>query len=184
AGPLSPATLPLGADDPATEILFAADPAVAIGAPADGTQVWRIVGNSRQTEALRLDGCDLQVINRVGWDGTIRPPEPGELGWKEVVRVNPHEDVVVALRPVAPALPFKIGDSVRLLDPTRPAGVRIGSTPVSPFDGRPALVVNQLVNLGWEYRWHSQLGGHRDLGTSRPLVLRVSPKAPTGLTAT
>ncbi|MER7440936.1 fibronectin type III domain-containing protein [Micromonospora avicenniae] len=184
AGPLSPATLPLGPDDPATEILFAADPAVPIGAPADGTQVWRIVGNSRQTEALRLDGCDLQVINRVGWDGTIRPPAPGELGWKEVIRVNPREDVVVALRPVAPTLPFKIGDSVRLLDPTRPAGTRTGSTPVSPFDGRPALVVNQLVNLGWEYRWHSQLGGHRDLGANRPLVLRVSPKAPTGLTAT
>ncbi|TDC25606.1 hypothetical protein E1211_30810, partial [Micromonospora sp. 15K316] len=184
AGPLSPGTLPLGPEDPATEILFAADPAVPIGAPADGTQLWRIVGGSRQTEALRLDGCDLQVVNRVGWDGTIRHPDPGELGWKEVVRVNPREDLVVALRPVAPTLPFKIGDSVRLLDPTRPAGARTGSTPVSPFDGRPALVVNQLVNLGWEYRWHSQLGSHRDLGMNRPLVLRVSPKAPTGLTAT
>ncbi|MEU5561756.1 hypothetical protein [Micromonospora musae] len=184
AGPLSPATLPLGPDDPATEILFAADPAVPIGAPADGTQLWRIMGSSRQTEALRLDGCDLQIVNRVGWDGTIRPPEPGELGWKEVVRVNPREDLVVALRAVAPTLPFKIGDSVRLLDPTQPAGTRTGSTPVSPFDGRPAVVVNQLVNLGWEYRWHSQLGSRRDLGMNRPLVLRVSPKAPTGLTAT
>ncbi|MFC3505140.1 hypothetical protein ACFOOK_29850 [Micromonospora krabiensis] len=184
AGPLSPTTLPLGPTDPATEILFAADPAVPIGAPADGTQVWRIVGNSRQTEALRLAGCDLQVVNRVGWDGTIRPPHGGELGWKEVVRVNPREDLVVALRPVAPTLPFKIGDSVRLLDPTRPAGTRTGSTPVSPLDGRPALVVNQLVNLGWEYRWHSQHAGRRDQGMSRPLVLRVSPKAPTGLTAT
>ncbi|MFI6266791.1 hypothetical protein [Micromonospora sp. NPDC051006] len=184
AGPLTPATLPLGTTDPATEILFAADPAVPVGAPADGTQLWRIVGNSRQTEPIRLDGCDLQVVNRVGWDGTIRPPDGGELGWKEVVRVNPREDVIVALRPVAPVLPFKIGDSVRLLDPSRPAGARTGSTPVSPVDGRPALVVNQLVNLGWEYRWHTQLAGHRDLGMSRPLVLRVSPRAPTGLTAT
>ncbi|MGC4860283.1 hypothetical protein [Micromonospora sp. DT41] len=184
AGPLTSATLPLGATDPVTEVLFAADPAVPVGAPTDGTQVWRISGNVRQSEALRFGGCDVQVVNRAGWDGTLRPPHGAELGWKEIVRVHPREDVVVALRPVAPALPFKLGDSVRLLDPGRPAGARTGSTPVSPADGRPAVVVNQLVNMGWEYRWHSQLAGHRDLGMTRPLVLRVTPRAPTGLTAT
>ncbi|MBY8871082.1 hypothetical protein K7640_04390 [Micromonospora sp. PLK6-60] len=184
AGPLTPATLPLGPTDPATEVLVVADPAAGPGEPGDGTQLWRISGNSRQTEAVHLAGCDVQVVNRVGWDGTTRAPEPAELGWKETLRVNPREDVVVALRPVVPALPFKIGDSVRLLDPTRPAGARTGATPISPVDGRPATVTNQLVNLGWEYRWQSQSGSHRDQGMSRPLVLRVSPKAPTGLTAT
>ncbi len=183
-GPLAPAVLPLGPADPATEVVHVSDPATPVGAPADGTQLWRIRGAGRQTQAIRLDGVDLQLVNRVGWDGTLRPPEDNELGWKQVVRVNPREDVVVALRPVPPPLPFKIGDSVRLLDPGRPAGARTGSTPVSPVDGRPALVVNQLANLGWEYRWHSQLAGHRDQGMSRPLVLRVAPKAPTGLTAT
>jgi FtsP/CotA-like multicopper oxidase with cupredoxin domain len=184
AGPLGPATLPLGPADPATEIILAADPTVPVGAPADGTQLWRISGHGRQTQPVHLAGCDVQVVNRVGWDGAVRPPEPNELGWKETVRVNPREDVIVALRPVPPTLPFKISDSVRLLDPIRPAGTRTGATPLSPVDGRPAVVVNQLVNLGWEYRWHSQLGGHRDQGMSRPLVLRVSPRAPTGLTAT
>ncbi|RKN49229.1 hypothetical protein [Micromonospora endolithica] len=184
AGPLSPAALPLGPTDPATEVVHVSDPALPVGAPADGTQVWRIRGDGRQTQPIRLDGCDLQLVNRVGWDGTLRPPRPNELGWKQVIRVDPREDVVVALRPVPPTLPFKIGNSVRLLDPTRPAGARSGSTPVSPVDGRPAQVVNQLVNLGWEYRWHTQLAGHRDLGMSRPLVLRVAPNAPTGLTAT
>ncbi|MCP6756372.1 multicopper oxidase domain-containing protein, partial [Klebsiella pneumoniae] len=87
-------------------------------------------GNTPQTHPVHVGGCDVQVVNRVGWNGAIRPPEPNELGWKETVRVNPREDVIVALRPVAPALPFKIGDSVRLLDPTRPAGARIGSTAV------------------------------------------------------
>ncbi|MER7456051.1 hypothetical protein [Micromonospora sp. NPDC126480] len=182
-GPLAPVALPLGPTDPATEVVHVSDPATPVGAPTDGTQLWRIRGASRQTQPIRLDGVDLQLVNRAGWDGTLRPPEPNELGWKQVVRVNPREDVVVALRPVAPPLPFKIGDSVRLLDPDRPAGARTGATPVSPVDGRPALVVNQLANLGWEYRWHSQLAGHRDQGMSRPLVLRVAPKAPTGLTA-
>jgi FtsP/CotA-like multicopper oxidase with cupredoxin domain len=184
AGPLAPGVLPLGPADPATEVLSATDPTTPVGGPGDGTQLWRVVGDAAQTQVLHLAGVDVQVVNRVGWDGEVRPPDGGELGWKETVRVNPREDVVLALRPVPPPLPFKIGDSVRLLDPARPAGVRLDATPVSPVDGRPAAVVNQLVNLGWEYRWQSQAAGWRDQGMSRPLVLRVSPRAPTGLTAT
>ncbi|WP_434743291.1 multicopper oxidase domain-containing protein [Micromonospora sp. SH-82] len=183
AGPLNPAIVPLGPTDPATEILYAGDPASPVGGPDDGTQLWRIVGTDRITHPLHLTGCDLQVVNRVGWDGTLRPPHPAELGWKDTVRVNPREDVVVALRPVAPVLPFTLGDSVRLLDPLLPAGDRTGGTGTSPFDGGPARVVNQVVNLGWEYRWQSTLAGHRDQGMTRPLVLRVSPRAPSGLTA-
>ncbi|MEV4769690.1 fibronectin type III domain-containing protein [Micromonospora humida] len=184
AGPLGPVTLPLGPTDPATEILVAADPTVGPADPADGIQVWRISGTGRQTHPVRFDGCDVQVVNRIGGDGTLRAPDGGERGWKQTVRVNPAEDVVVALRPEVPPLPFKVGDSLRLLDPTRPAGVRLDTTPVSPCDGRPAIVVNQQVNLGWEFRWVSGAAGLRDLGMSRPLVLRVSPRAPTGLTAT
>ncbi|MFJ8685176.1 hypothetical protein [Micromonospora wenchangensis] len=184
AGPLGPVTLPLGPTDPATEILVAADPTVGPADPADGIQLWRISGTGRQTHPVRFDGCDVQVVNRIGGDGTVRAPDGGERGWKQTVRVNPAEDVVVALRPEVPPLPFKVADSLRLLDPTRPAGVRLDATPVSPCDGRPTIVVNQQVNLGWEFRWSSGAAGLRDLGMSRPLVLRVSPRAPTGLTAT
>ncbi len=179
-GPRGAATLPLGSTDPATEVVYASDPALAVGTPGDGSQLWRVRGCGRQSHPVRFDGLDVQVIGRVGRDGRIRPPHPGELGWKQVVRVDPGEDVLLALRPEAPPLPFKIGDSVRLLDPTRPADTRLDSTPVSPVDGRPASVVNQLVNLGWEYRWGSAAAGHRDLGMSRPLVVRVSPRAPAG----
>ncbi|MEU1885701.1 hypothetical protein ABZ491_09515 [Micromonospora rifamycinica] len=184
AGPLGPRTLPLGPADPATEILVAADPTVGAGEAADGIELWRIRGTGRQTHPVRFDGCDVQVVNRTGGDGTVRPPDGGERGWKQTVRVNPAEDVVVALRPEVPPLPFKVADSLRLLDPTRPPGVRLDATPVSPCDGQPATVVNQPVNLGWEFRWSSGAAGLRDLGMSRPLVLRVSPRAPTGLTAT
>ena len=61
----------------------------------------------------------------MGWDGAIRPPDANELGWKETVRMNPLEDCIVALRPVAPTLPFKVADSIRLLDPTMPEGTTI-----------------------------------------------------------
>ncbi|MFV2100294.1 hypothetical protein [Micromonospora sp. LOL_024] len=183
AGPLHGGAIPLGPADPPTEVLHVCDPAVAVGAPGDGSQLWRVRGAGRQSHPVRFDGLDVQVVGRVGRDGTIRPPHPGELGWKQIVRVDPGEDVLLALRPEAPVLPFKIGDSVRLLDPSRPAGTRLGSTPVSPVDGRPAAGVNQLVNLGWEYGWSSGAAGHRDQGMYRPLVVRVSPRAPTGLTA-
>ncbi len=63
------------------------------------------------------------MINRVGWDGAIRPPDPNELGWKETVRMNPLEDAIVALRPVAPTgLPFAVPNSIRLLDLTQADG--------------------------------------------------------------
>ena len=48
--------------------------------------------------------------------------DANELGWKDTVRMNPLEDVIVAFRAVAPKLPFGIPDSVRLLDPAMPAG--------------------------------------------------------------
>ena len=184
AGPLGPVTLPLGPTEPATEILVAADPTAGADEPADGIQLWRLSGTGRQTHPVRFDGCDVQVVHRIGGDGTVRAPDGGELGWKQTVRVNPAEELVVALRPEVPPLPFKVADSLRLLDPTRPAGVRLDAAPVSPWDGRPATVVNQPVNLGWEFRWSSAAAGLRDLGMSRPLMLRVSPRAPTGLTAT
>ena len=53
---------------------------------------------------------NVQVINRVGWDGFIRAPDPDELGWKETVRVSPLEDTIVALRPVAVTVPFAVPD--------------------------------------------------------------------------
>ena len=61
---------------------------------------------------------NVQVINRVGWDGAISPPDPNELGWKETVRMNPLEDIIVALRPIIPNLPLDLPNSIRLLDPT------------------------------------------------------------------
>jgi len=32
----------------------------------------------------------------------VKAPDPTELGWKDTVRMNPLEDIVVALRPIRP----------------------------------------------------------------------------------
>ena len=74
------------------------------------------------THPIHFHLYDVQVINRVGWDGIIRPPDANELGWKDTVRISPLEDTIVALRPVRPVLPWDLPNSVRLLNPAMPEG--------------------------------------------------------------
>ena len=81
----------------------------AIGEAADGTQIWKITHNGVDTHAIHFHMFHVQLINRVGWDGAIRKPDANELGWKDTVRMNPLEDVFVALRPIIPQLPGGLG---------------------------------------------------------------------------
>ncbi len=94
--------------------------------------------------------------------------------------MNPLEDAIVALRPVSPSLPFKIGDSIRLYDPTMPEGSTFPS--LDPVTGNPITVTNEPFNFGWEYVWHCHLLGHEENDMMRPMVFEVSPAAPTTLT--
>ena len=178
-------TLPFGFVDPATEFIkdsgTTGSHLVTLG---DGTQIWKITHNGVDTHAIHFHLFNVQLINRVGWDGAIRPPDANELGWKETVKMNPLEDCIVAFRAVSPSLPFKIGDSVRLLDPTRPPGTTTQFSGFDPVTGNPVVVENTLQNFGWEYVWHCHLLGHEENDMMRPMVFEVSPAAPTTLTAT
>ena len=168
-------TIPLGYIDPATENItdsVTAGPVIA----ADGTQIWKITHNGVDTHAIHFHLFNVQVINRVGWDGAIRPPDANELGWKETVIMNPLEDCIVALRPTAPYLPFKIGDSIRPLEPTEPVGSQIVVR--DPTTGNLITISNALTNFGWEYVWHCHLLGHEENDMMRPMVFQVSPAAP------
>jgi FtsP/CotA-like multicopper oxidase with cupredoxin domain len=174
-------TIPLGYLDPATEYLLdSVTPGPVVS--SDGTQIWKITHNGVDTHAIHFHLFNVQVINRVGWDGAVRPPDANELGWKETVRMNPLEDCIVALRPVAPSLPFKIGDSIRLLDPTQPAGATLSVT--DPKTGNATTVLNTMTDFGWEYVWHCHLLGHEENDMMRPMVFEAAPAAPTTLTAT
>ncbi len=70
--------------------------------PGDGTQIWKITHNGVDTHPIHVHLFNVQLINRVAWDGALLPPDPNELGWKETFRVNPLEDTIVALRPTTP----------------------------------------------------------------------------------
>ncbi len=175
-------TIPFGYIDPPTELIPTSDPMAQIGTLADGTQIWKITHNGVDTHAIHFHMFNVQVINRVGWDGAVRPPDANEVGWKETIRTNPLEDIIVALRPIVPILPFKIGNSVRLLDVTRPEGSTMGFWGQDPL-GNPLTVLNQMVNFGWEYVWHCHLLGHEENDMMRGMIIGVPPETPSNLIA-
>jgi FtsP/CotA-like multicopper oxidase with cupredoxin domain len=171
---------------PPVEII--ADSMTPLSEPSgvDGTQIWRITHNGVDDHTYHFHLYNVQLINRVSWDGIMIPPDANELGWKETVRTNPLEHTIVALRPVAPTLPFKVPNSTRLIDPTMPAGVPLQGPPggFQDPDGNPVTILNHLVNFGWEYVVHCHLLGHEEMDMMHAQVFAVAPEAPTGLVAT
>jgi FtsP/CotA-like multicopper oxidase with cupredoxin domain len=167
--------------DPPVEMVKLTDGGVStslIGSTADGTQLWKVTHNGVDTHAIHFHMFNVQVVNRVGWDGAIKPPDANELGFKDTVRMNPLEDIVVATRPIRlKNLPFKLPNSIRLLDPTMPPGSPTGFTNVDP-QGNPVTVLNQTANFGWEYVYHCHLLGHEENDMMRPLVVAAPPEAP------
>jgi hypothetical protein len=162
------------------------DSMTPIGTLDDGKQIWKITHNGVDTHPVHFHLFNVQLLNRVAWDGALLPPDPNELGWKETVRVNPLEDTIVAMRPVAPTQPFDIPNSVRLIDPTMPYGTVLMGPPggfVDP-DATPVTVINHEVNYGWEYVWHCHILSHEEMDMMHSMSFAVSPKAPSSLAAT
>ncbi len=168
--------------DPPNELIANSSRSTLIGALNDGTQIWKFTHNGVDTHVMHFHLFNVQVVNRVGWDGAIRPLEPNELGWKESVRMHPLEDCIIALRPFAPDNhPFKLPNSVRLLDPTHALGSTMNFTNVDPT-GNPVTVTNQMCNFGWEYVDHCHILGHEENDMMRPMAFAVAPETPSNLT--
>jgi FtsP/CotA-like multicopper oxidase with cupredoxin domain len=149
--------------DPTTEILYWNQP-----------QIWKITHNGVDTHLIHIHLVNFQLIDRVGWDGTIKPPDPEERGWKETLKMNPLEDVYVAVKPVRPKLPFVVPPSIRPLDPSRPLGTTAQFTG-KDAQGNPITVTNQIVNFGWEFMWHCHLLGHEDNDMMRVISVYGGP---------
>jgi FtsP/CotA-like multicopper oxidase with cupredoxin domain len=175
---------------PPTEILVDAK---TPGVPAadDGTQLWKITHNGVDTHPIHFHLYDVQLVNRVGWDGIIRKPDANELGWKDTVRVSPLEDTIVALRPIVPQVPFELPNSVRLIDPSMPEGAVLVNSTLADQTGRGAMafdpngepvdIVNHFVNFGFEYVWHCHILSHEEMDMMRPVAVAGAPLPPAGL---
>jgi FtsP/CotA-like multicopper oxidase with cupredoxin domain len=173
-------TLTLASVDPPTELLTATDPSTPIGAAEDGTQLWRITHNGVLTHAIDFP-FPVQIVNRVGWDNSVEPPEANERGWKTTVRMNPLSDIVIAVRPTTLTLPFELPNNVRLLAPAFPPGAAPpGTGPFTSMDpsGNPAVVSNEVTNFGWEYAWNAAGFGSEVHDMARPFVVAAPPGTP------
>ncbi len=157
-----------------------------LGTANDGTQIWKITHNGVDTHPIHFHLVNVQLVNRVAWDGALLPPEPNEIGWKETVRVNPLEHCVVAMRPVAPWLPFDVPNSTRKIDVTMPEGALLRGGPGGFIDplGTATDVVNHMVNFGWEYVWHCHILSHEEMDMMHALSFAMPPLAPSNLAAT
>jgi FtsP/CotA-like multicopper oxidase with cupredoxin domain len=144
-------------------------------------QIWKITHNGVDTHPVHIHLNNAQIINRVGWDGVIKPPEPYERGWKETIRMNPLEVIYIAQKADLPTLPFSVPDSVRPLNPSKPLGDTTGFTNINPLTGQPLATtptVNVLYNFGAEYVWHCHILGHEENDMMRPI--KVTGIIPVG----
>ena len=128
-------------------------------------QLWKVTHNGVDTHPIHIHLNNAQIINRVGWDGVIKPPEPYERGWKETIRMNPLEVIFIAQKADLPTLPFSVPDSIRPLNPARALGDTTGFTNINPITGQPLAptpTVNVMYNFGAEYVWHCHILGHEE----------------------
>ncbi|MCX7055987.1 MAG: multicopper oxidase domain-containing protein, partial [Proteobacteria bacterium] len=118
-------TIPLAYVDPATETI------------ANGeTQFWKITHNGVDSHPVHFHFINVQVINRVGWDGTIKPIPADEVGWKETVKMHPLEDIIVAVRAkTSPPTPFGMPHSYRQPAPNQLPSDNHGITQIDAATG-------------------------------------------------
>lgn len=172
---------------PPVEIIKGTTYGTPLGVAADGTQLWKITHNGVDTHTIHVHMFNAQLVNRVAWDNAIRPPDANELGWKETFRVNPLQDTIVAFRPVLLRnLPFKVPNSVRLIDPTMHEGALLraaGTMGATDPNGEPVDIYNHFVNFGWEYVYHCHLLAHEEMDMMHGMGVAVAPDAPSNLVA-
>jgi len=169
-------------DTPAGVLNFAlqnfVDPPTELVA-RDQVQIWKITQNGVDTHPVHFHFFEVQVLNRVGWDGFIYLPDPNEIGWKDTVRISPLEDTIVAIRPARMFFPFNVPESIRPLNPAFPMGSTVGFSNIDPQTGQPLTTstVNYMHNFGHEYLWHCHILSHEEADMMRPIVLDPNTKA-------
>ena len=131
---------------------------------AGSVETWRLFNFSADTHPIHFHYFNVRVLSRQAFKlqggvpvlvGSVMPPEPGEMGWKETVRMNPGECTTVLVD-----VPSTAG--------LAPSGVAIPDSP------RLAQLEEPIA--GAEYVWHCHILEHEEHDMMRPLVL-VQPPA-------
>lgn len=142
------------------------------------TEIWEIINLTGDTHPIHFHLVNVQILSRQAFNdalymsdasaasagtkmdvtgylipGTSRGPDPNETGWKETVRMNPHEVTRVIMRFDLPKLPWPIPLSQRPCDPMNPPGPN-----------------NPTIN-GYEYVWHCHILEHEEHDMMHALVV-------------
>jgi spore coat protein A, manganese oxidase len=141
------------------------------------TEIWEIINLTGDTHPIHFHLINCQVLSRQVFDdvgymgagaaaapgtavdvtpfliGSPRPPDSNETGWKETVRMNPHEVTRVIAKFDLPRLPWPVPLSTRLSSPMDPPGPN-----------------NPRIN-GHEYVWHCHILEHEEHDMMRALVV-------------
>ncbi|MDT5025141.1 MAG: hypothetical protein QOE61_1567 [Micromonosporaceae bacterium] len=96
--------------------------------PVPGTEVWELHNLTAEAQSVHLDDVQFQVVGRGPVGGPARPPEPWEIGFRQVVVAFPGEVVRVRART----------STARSLLSTRPAAIPV---PASPTE-RPRVALH------------------------------------------
>jgi FtsP/CotA-like multicopper oxidase with cupredoxin domain len=157
------------------------------------TQIWQVIHNGIDTHTIHFHLMNVQVINRIDWAGIPKLPDAEERGWKEVVKFQPLETTVVAVRMNRPGrnydhsannppIPFTVPTSYRVSDVTSAVGE---TDPVANAQGQQLLLpfldfgnglttyANAIEDFSWEYVWHCHLLGHEEADMMRPQVMQL-----------
>lgn len=173
-------TIPYGFADPIADVeKFTMNIHALSTVRNDGTKIWKLTHNGVDTHSVHFHLMEIQIINRIGWDGMITPPLPEEYGWKESIKMHPLQQICVAMRPVPPRMPYAVPDSIRCNDVTMMEGM------TSQFDftnvdqtGNPVTVVNTKNNFGWEYMYHCHILGHEENDMMRAFNMTLPYEKP------
>ena len=141
--------------------------------------MWKITHNGVDTHSIHFHLFNVQVINRVGWDGAVKPPDPNELGWKETVRMNPLEDIDrrAAADHAEAAVRHTRQHPARSTSRYRRSGADLDRRPQRP--ATPSRSPIPDVDFGWEYVWHCHILGHEENDMMRPIKFSVPSELAT-----
>lgn len=92
-------------------------------------EIWEILNLTADTHPMHFHLVNVQVLNREAFDaanytggapapiaGTLRSPDPTELGWKETVKMSPGEVTRIIMEFKLPPVPFTVPFSPRFTD--------------------------------------------------------------------
>ncbi len=153
-------TVPKAYIDLPTEFLTEASP----------VQIWKIVHNGFWDNTVHFSFGEVQLLNRIGWDGTVKAPAATEVGWRDSIRVNPLENTLIAVRAKKLNLPFGLPQSFRAPDPSKVPGVVVAGA-VTP-------AVNVPQSYDNEFTWNSQILSHSEDDYIRPVVFTPTVTVP------